>query len=292
MNDGSIERMPASAFQPLDVPYVDMFGLDSLYKGLAFRAPTIVVGPKGIGKTLSFQAFAAREKCPIITFDCSEDVRRSQLLGAPMLRGDTSPFVLGPIPTAIEVANEAGSCVLVFEEINSLNPQCQKILNAIADWRRAVVVPEARATFRLKSGAKLWICGSMNTANYSGVFDLNEDLKSRFRLIPLDYPPPEREKEAILATMTPGLKVEPKVLTGAMTLALESRQGSWDYALSTRDVVQFIEDASVLNLNDAARILLGKFEDTDRAAVRQRLISIFEGIKIAEIKTQKNAQAF
>jgi MoxR-like ATPase len=275
MQELSIQRMEASDFAPkTDIKYLDVFELMSLYEGLSFRAPTIVVGPKGVGKTLSIQAYAAHIGCPIITFDCSEDVRRQHLIGMFILHGDRTPFVLGPLTTAFEIANEVGRCILVLEEINALTPQMQKVLNAPADWRQRIEVPEARKVFCLKPGCKVWISGTMNTAVYGGVYQLNEDLKSRFRLIPLGYPKPTEEKKIVQEVLSTSM-LDTSVIDRVITLAHETRQQSLEYALSTRDVVQLLEDIADMDLKRALRIVLGKFDDTDRDTVVERVNSIF-----------------
>jgi MoxR-like ATPase len=272
--DIDIERMDSSSFLPKqDLKYVDVLDLHSLYDGLAFRGACVMVGPKGIGKTLSVQAWAGKNDCPIITFDCSEDVRRAHLLGMQVLRGDQSPFILGPLTTAFEVANEVGQCIVALEEVNALTPQMQKALNAVTDWRAEIVVPECRRVFKLKSGAKLWVVGTMNTAVYGGVYELNEDLKSRMRIIKLDYPMPKAEKE-ILKTQLNG-NVDNKILDSVILLAHETRQKTLEYALSTRDVVQILEDVQHLDLQRALRVALGKFDGNDAATVQTRMVSIF-----------------
>ena len=271
-----IEHMGAEDFQPKNVTYLDVFDLHPLYDGLAFRAPTIVVGPKGIGKTLSVMAYAHKVDSPIITFDCSEDVRRPHLIGMQVLRGDTSPFLLGPLTTAFEIANDTGKCILCMEEVNALTPQMQKVLNAPLDWRQRIEVPEARKVFQLKKDAKIWFTGTMNTAVYGGVYQLNEDLKSRLRIIALDYPKPSREKDVVKAVIN-GLskKLDQKMIDKVILLAHETRQKALDYSLSTRDVVQLLEDIAAIDLERALRIVLGKFDDSDRDTVRERITSIF-----------------
>jgi MoxR-like ATPase len=272
-----IEHLNAEAFRPRsDLKYTDVFKLHDLYEKAAFSANLILVGPKGVGKSLSIAAWAAKHEHPVITFDCSEDVRRPHLIGYPVLRGDVTPFVLGPLTTAFQVANEAGRAILNLEEINALTPQMQKILNAVTDWRARVEVPEAKRVFALKEGAKLWVTGTMNTAVYGGVYSLNEDLKSRFRIIPLDYPTKEQEI-AILKDTLPNIDV--KKLTNALTLAHETRQRALDYAMSTRDVVQLLVDIEVAGIDKALWMLSGKFEGNDRAFFVERCVSIF-GVKL------------
>lgn len=274
-----IERLPSSVYKATsDLRYADIWNLHDLFNGLAFKSNLALVGPKGVGKTMSFQSFAAKRGCPIITFDCSEDVRRTNLLGMYVLRGDQTPFILGPLTTAFEVANECGECILVLEEINGLSPQMQKVLNPIADFRRRVEVPECGRVFQLRPDAKLWLVGTMNTAGYGGVYSLNEDLKSRFRMLSVGYPDVEAENK-IVSEQVSG--VEPAISKRVMLLAQETRQKALEYSLSPRDVVQILEDTLNVGLERALRIAIGKFEGDDQVTVKARIQSIF-GIELTD----------
>lgn len=270
----SIERLASREFKPsCDLHYEDIFNLHSLYKKVAFEANLILTGPKGIGKTLSVAAYGSKIDCAVVTFDCSEDIRRSHLYGSFTLRGGESPFVLGPVPTAIEIANETGFCILCLEEVNALNPQAQKLLNPISDFRKRVELPEARRVFRLKETAKLWIVATMNTSAYGGVYTLNEDLKSRFRMIPLEYPTEAQEEKILSANV--GHKKAIFWLKQVLRLAKESRQGQVGYALSTRDVEQILSDIETTDLETALWMASGKFEGSDKTWLEQRVTSIF-----------------
>jgi len=276
-----IERLPASEYTPAkNLVYVDVFGLHDLYKDMAYRANLILVGPKGTGKTLSVASFAAKDDAAIITYDCSEDVRRSNLIGQNYLRGGETPFILGPLTTAFEIANETGKCILACEEINALSPQMQKILNSISDFRCKIEVPEAGRVFRLNEGAKLWLVGTMNTAAYAGVYALNEDLKSRFRMVDVNYPAPKDEKQIVLAAAVgKAALLKPQVIEQVILLAHETRQKALDYALSTRDVMQIVDDIAYLGQEKALRVAIGKFEGVDKSTVAERITSIF-GVKL------------
>jgi MoxR-like ATPase len=278
-----IERLPASEYLPPEkVVYEDVFGLHKDYAALAFKRDIILVGPPGIGKSLSVVAYATALKCPLVVFGCSTDVRRSHQFGHYTMSGGTdTPFILGPLPLVFEIANEHGRCILCYEEINALDPNAQKLLNMPTDIHRKVVVPECKRTFQLKAGAELWIVGTMNLAVYGGVYALNHDLKSRMRLFPLDYPKPKDEMKILTTVLGDTLpKLPPKMADKVLTLAHETRQKALDYALAPRDVVQILQDIEALGLERALWVATGKFEGDDRSTVREWITSIF-GVKVA-----------
>jgi len=261
-----------------DLKYIDTYGLHKLYDKIAFKANCILVGPKGIGKTLSVASWCAKKNIPVITFDCSEDIRRSHLIGTFLLRGDQSPFVLGPLTTAYAIANEVGSCVLNLEEINALTPQMQKVLNAASDFRNKLEVPEAECVFKLNPGCQLWINGTMNTTVYGGVYQLNEDLKSRFRMLPLDYPDVEDLKRIVKASARE--LPNDSIIDSVLTLATETQEDALEYHLSPRDVVQILEDIANVGLEDGLWMSTGKFEDTDRDTYIKRIQSTIRGVRL------------
>lgn len=278
MTTPSMSRLPTESFlRTTEVPYEDIGGLLPLFDKIVFRANLLLSGPKGLGKSSAVLAYATRNKIPLVTFDCSEDVRRGQLLGHFVVRGKETPFVAGPIPVAYDIANECGQCILLFEEINALSPAMQKVLNPVADFRSRVEIPEANLVVSLQKNAKLWVVGTMNPSTYGGVHSINEDLKSRFRIKGIPYPAREQELQAVLKALGWSAKDSAKssTVTQAIRLALESRQPGVEYALSTRDVVQLCEDIELLGRKEALSLLLGKWEDSDLETMRARIKSIF-----------------
>jgi dynein-related subfamily AAA family protein len=273
-----IERLSASDYTAKEgLVYVDAHKLHPLYDKLAFHANMILAGPKGSAKSLSIASYCAEKKYPIITFDCSEDVRRSDLVGMFVPRGDQIPFVLGPVTSAFEIANEVGVCVLLLEEISSLSPAVQKVLNPVTDFRRALAVPTAKRFFRLNSEAKLWFVGTMVSDSIGGdVYALNSDLKSRVRMIPLGYPGKDDERKIVTEVLhKAGVPVNADMLKNVLTLAQESRQGALEYSLSTRDLVHVMEDIHRVGAQQALWILSGKFEGVDRTTILKRVEGLF-----------------
>lgn len=290
-----IESLSSKFYAPdPSLRYADVLGLHDFYDKLAFESNLVLVGPKGSSKSLSLAAYAAKIGCPIVTFDCSEDVRRAHLYGSFILRGNESPFILGPVPTAFEIANETGQCVLCLEELNTLSAASQKLLNPLLDFRRKIELPEAKKVFRLRDGAKIWFVGTMNFNSYGGTYELNEDLKSRVRLAPLGYPTLAQE-DAIVNFVLKGALPDQALVRSVLRLAEETRKGGFAYALSTRDVIQLLQDIVLLGPEKALWLVSGKFEGTDRTTLERRVLSIFnvelEGAAVLTRKAKAKAKA-
>ncbi len=280
--------------------YVDVFKLLPVYQGFNFGTNLLVKGPKGDGKSLSITTFAHDTKSPIIVQECSEDTKKMDLMGTQHLLGDETIFTLGCIPAAIETANEYGRCILCFEEVNALTNQVQKMLNAITDFRKQCSLPFLGKTYQLREGAYLWVVGLMNPSAYSGTYDLNEDLKSRFEEIDLTYPDPGAEKSILQKTcqsvigkkMPSGLPciasdgthsvieyIDDSVLTQLVKLAGETRQQATSYSLSTRDLVRIVNNFATFGPEQALQFVLCKFEgDEDKNTMKKRISSVFAGM--------------
>jgi len=226
-------------------PYVDIYGLLKLYEihfNMETPKPILVVGHKGQGKTLSIAYFAYKNRIPLYQFDCSEDTRRKDLVGSFTFDGEKVMYLLGALPTAINLANRFGSAILVLEELNALSPQMQKVLNSILDWRGQIFVPEINKLYRVDDGCKLMIVATMNPSFYGGTFELNEDLRSRFCEVFIDYPSKENEKKILEEIHE---DVDEEIVELVEIFAAETRagykRGELSYAISTRDVMMFME---------------------------------------------------
>jgi MoxR-like ATPase len=275
-DDDSIRviRTPIEDLMIEDPPvYVDIFNLHEIYKRLAFNTNIILKGPKGDGKTLSIFAYAASISCPLVIQECSEETKKYDLMGSQMFIGDETVYMLGSVPTAIDIANEVGQCILLFEELNALMPQTQKQLNAISDFRKMVSMPHIGKSYKLREDAKVWVVGTQNPSTYGGSYDMNEDLKSRFEEIELTYPEHGQEKGIVKAVC--GTLAADDLIDKVLRFAKETRQQATGYALSTRDVNRFIHTAAKIGLDNALQLVIGKFEDADKDTVMKRMASVF-----------------
>jgi nitric oxide reductase NorQ protein len=261
--------------------YVDVFNLIPLIDRVSFDPvrgmwdpPNILLsGHKGTGKSLLFAFLAQQLGVPYLALDCSEETRERHIRGGFVAKQGSTPFILGTVANAIQIANELGSCLLVLEEINALSPQRQKELNSLTDFRKKIEVPELSYRFELAPSAKLLIAGTMNPTVYGGTYELNEDLKSRFIELEVPYPPPGSEKR-ILLEMVPEAANQDQAIDCLIRIAQETRQEATGYALSTRDLVQILQLVPRIGLGEALFLTAQKFSSTDRKLVIDRIADI------------------
>ncbi|WEU40844.1 MAG: MoxR family ATPase [Candidatus Odinarchaeum yellowstonii] len=284
-----------SEYIPVEVPpFVDTNNQTDIIK-LHLEAeppqPLLFIGFKGTGKTLAFATVAYQLKIPIIQADLSENTKRGDLIGRFILRGSDVVYQLGILPSAILIANSVGRAILVLEELNALTPQMQKVLNQLLDWRGQVHAPEIGKIFRLNKGCKLLIGATSNPSNYGGVFEINEDLRSRFATLWFGYPKKEDELRILHAYGSKDDNLNELLITLAVETRKAVDRNEIEYALSPRDLVRFTQIMKIykskFSEEEALRktleiVVLGKYEDVDeRQLIARRIESIF-GLKMGE----------
>lgn len=270
-----------------DVPeYIETRNEYAVYDGLLkSKKPLLLRGPKGIGKTLSISSWVYhRPKIPFIQYDCSEGTKESNLIGRSIIQKDgTTPFKLGVIPTAIELANKCHAAVLCLEEVGSLPPAMQKLLNPLLDWRCGMYVEALNKTFQLDKYSSLIIFATTNPSSNGGIFELNHDLKSRFAIWNWDYPSTLDESKLVNSHGVPNDFVEGLLRLASETRALE-KKGNIDYGISTRDISDAFDmyrSYDRISGVDAKQLvmelkILGNYDNEDHLnTIKSRIESIF-----------------
>lgn len=116
---------------------------------------------------------------------------------------------------------------------------------------------------------------AVGNSAYGGVYTLNADLRSRFDEIQVPTPTIEQEKR-ILGSRCP--RAKPVLVEKACQLAKESRTDATEYKISTRDLVQLVQNITKLgdDLKVPLQLLANKFEEgTERNTIADRIRAVF-----------------
>jgi MoxR-like ATPase len=265
--------------------YVDVHGLQEDALRLIDPAedapePLLLHGEQGLGKSLLAATLAVGlaerrgHHVPMITYDCSMDDQKWDFRGSFVGVGGDTVYVPGPLPLAVQMANECGRAVLCLEEINTLKPGAQKELNGLLDWRRGIWVSDVGRMFRTDENCHLIVIGTMNPAGFGGLHVLNPDLRARFSEMRMPYPE-ETQEARILRRLCP--KADRSHIGALCAVAVASRTDAVEYKLSTRDLERCLRNIRRFDGDHvrALRLLLNKYERGDRTLMGDRVDAQF-----------------
>lgn len=153
---------------------------------------TLIIGPKGTGKTSLVRNFAARKGLPLDSINFSLRTRESHLVGTKTLSGGTVRFDEGLLVRSMRQGS-----MLYMDEINSAEADVLLRLDEALDDRRQVALKESAG--EVVDAADGWfVVATINPLTHAGTKELPPQLLSRFPVrIRLDYPPEETELEIV-----------------------------------------------------------------------------------------------
>ena len=131
----------------------------------------------------------------------------------------------------------------------------------------------------------------MNPYGYGGVYELNEDLRSRFSELYIDYPEEGKENEIVSKLTDLDEDIRNLIIRLAVDTRHLYRSGEITYALSTRDIITFANlYKTYINVFDNSEealkyalltTVLNRYDDTqERETISKRIYSVF-GIQIS-----------
>jgi len=189
------EEEPGPGGQLLDGPFYAPVGREVEVFGAAARRglPIMLKGPTGCGKTRLVEFMAHRLGVPLYTVSCHEDMTASDLLGRYVLSGDSTVWVDGPLTRAVR---EGGICYL--DEIVEARQDATVAIHSLADHRRELHLERQGGT-RLTAAPGFNLVVSYNPGYQSVLKDLKMSTRQRMVSIELGFPPPELERQIIVA---------------------------------------------------------------------------------------------
>jgi len=223
--------------------------------------PILLKGPTGCGKTRLVEHMARELDRPLFTVACHEDLSAADLVGRYLLKGGETVWEEGPLSRAVRAG---GICYL--DEIVEARADTIVVLHPLADHRRELHVERLGVVHRAPPEFTLVV--SYNPGYQSVLKDLKESTRQRMVAIALGYPPPELERQILIAET----QIEQTLADDLVRLATAIRQldtpGLPEVA-STRSLVSAARLARAgLSLRDAAESAIALPLSDDAEVVR------------------------
>jgi nitric oxide reductase NorQ protein len=167
--------------------------LDVLKRAYSAGLFTIIIGPKGTGKTSLVRQFASNMNKELQSVNFSLRTRESHLIGSKTLDKGEINFVEG-----ILVKSMKDGSLLYLDELNAAEADVLLRLDEALDDRRQVVLKEADG--QVITAREDWsVIATINPLSHVGTKELPPQLLSRFPVrIRLEYPPENVELEIIM----------------------------------------------------------------------------------------------
>jgi len=233
----------------------------------------VFIGHAGNGKTELAKAFSIKNKMPCVFTSINDDMRSTDLLGSFSLKENSSVFLLGNLPKAIEIANNHPSktCMLILDEINTAGNNVQKLFNMNLDFRSGINIPLVNKTYRLNEDSKIIVIGTMNYSSYAGTYPLNLELNSRFDFNEIKTMPDKLLRDLLKSQNVNDQTIE-SLLISMKEILKAFEEGKIDQPIDPRGLLKFAEDYNLnkteLNYSEAEAIneaieltLVGRYLD-------------------------------
>ena len=156
------------------------------------RIPVMLTGLTGCGKTRFVEHMGDLLQRPVVTISCHDDLTSSDLVGRFMVTGGDVVWTDGPLTRAVK----AGA-ICYLDEVVEARHDSLAILHSLTDHRRALYLDRAGEVVEAPEPFML-VC-SYNPAYRSSLKELKPSFRQRFVTIAMNYLPPDREADVVVA---------------------------------------------------------------------------------------------
>lgn len=156
------------------------------------RLPVMLTGPTGCGKTRLIEHMGEILERDVITISCHDDLTSADLVGRFMVTGGDVVWNDGPLTRAVK---EGAICYM--DEVVEARHDSLAVLHSLTDHRRTLYLDRAGETLAAPDTFML-VC-SYNPAYRSSLKELKPSFRQRFVTVAMDFLPPEREADVLVA---------------------------------------------------------------------------------------------
>ncbi|MEE6139160.1 CbbQ/NirQ/NorQ/GpvN family protein [Mycobacterium sp. 050128] len=209
------------------------------------RLPVMLTGPTGCGKTRLVEHMGVLLQRPVVTISCHDDLTSSDLVGRFMVSGGDVIWADGPLTRAVK----AGA-ICYLDEVVEARHDSLAILHSLTDHRRSLYLDRSGEVVTAPETFML-VC-SYNPAYRSSLKELKPSFRQRFVTLGMQYLPPDREADVIVAE-------------SGIPLASARRLVGCAVAIRTADEAFHFEPPSTRVLVTAAQLIAAGATEFDAA---------------------------
>ncbi|WP_280259325.1 AAA family ATPase [Nocardia abscessus] len=156
------------------------------------RMPVMLTGPTGCGKTRFVEHMGTLLGRPVVTISCHDDLTSSDLVGRFLVSGGDVRWTDGPLTRAVK-----SGAICYLDEVVEARHDSLAILHSLTDHRRTLFLD--RADEVVPAPASFMLVCSYNPAYRSSLKELKPSFRQRFVTVTMDYLPPDREIDVLVA---------------------------------------------------------------------------------------------
>lgn len=213
------------------------------------------VGPPGIGKSMMFRRYCEIHQLPTVHIQGKSGAIPEDLEGRWLLNRDTTEIILGPLATAIKLANDHGKACLIVDEINLFPSTIHPIFNNLIDYGKSRTLDGT--IYRLREeGVQLFVFFTMNR-DLIATQQLQEAFNERLVILPMAYP--DLELETTIIERVTGLTHDTSKLYARMAEGLRNlhkNEHAFRTPPGTREIISWVFLSRTLGVQTAFDLVI------------------------------------
>lgn len=156
------------------------------------RLPVMLTGPTGCGKTRLVEHMGSLLGRPVLTVSCHDDLTSADLVGRFLVSGGDVIWHDGPLTRAVRTG-----AICYLDEVVEARHDSLAVLHSLTDHRRTLYLD--RTGEEVTAPPEFQLVCSYNPAYRSSLKELKPSFRQRFVTLTLDYLPPDREADVVVA---------------------------------------------------------------------------------------------